>query len=200
VSRYVASGSKAVAPIRAAGNRGGQNVSMSRRQGGAPSGDVVRGAGSAAAKGALLIGLAVIIGVFLLQRIDTGDNGPAAASTTKPTSATTSTVAKSTTTVPQTPAKTPAQLHIIVLNGGAPAGEAGRTSTTLRQAGYTNQDTANTWTGHSQQGDTVMCKSGLDREAASLAVAVGGGATVAAMPTPPPPYTDNVDCAVVVGA
>lgn len=174
---------------------------MSRRQGGAPSGDVVRGAGSAAVKGALLIGLAVIIGVFLLQRIDTGDNGPAKASTTKPTTSTTTTAPKSTTTTaPATPAKTPEQLHIIVLNGGAPAGEAGRSSTSLRQAGYTNQDTANTWGGHSQQGDTVMCKSGLDREAAALAVAVGQGATVQAFPTPPPPYTDNVDCAVVVGA
>src|SRR5262249_13121463 len=101
---------------------------------------------------------------------------------------------------PRAPAKTPDQLHIIVLNGGAPAGEAGRTRTALVQKGYTNNDQANTWTGHTQTGDTVMCKPGLDREAAALAVSVGGGATVVGCPTPPPPFTDNVDCAVVVGA
>jgi hypothetical protein len=174
---------------------------MSRRQGGAPSGDVVRGAGSAAVKGAVLIGLAVILGVFLLQRIDTGETGPAddTGASGAPTTTTTA-PAGTTTTVARAPAKTPEQLHIIVLNGGAPAGEAGRTSTALRTAGYTNQDTANTWTGHSQTGDTVLCKPDLDREAAALAVSVGQGATVAAFPTPPPPYTDNVDCAVVVGA
>jgi hypothetical protein len=174
---------------------------MSRRQGGAPSGDLVRGAGSAAAKGAVLIGLAVILGIFLLQRIDTGETGPADDNGAAGSSTTTTTAAgTTTTTAPQTPAKTADQVHVIVLNGGAAAGEAGRTSDNLRQAGYTNQDTANTWSGHEQQGDTVLCKAGLDREAAALAVAVGEGATVQAFPTPPPPYTDNVDCAVVVGA
>jgi hypothetical protein len=174
---------------------------MSRREGGAPSGDLVRGAGSAAAKGAVLIGLAVILGIFLLQRIDTGETGPADDNGANGTSTTTTTAAgTTTTTAPLAPAKTPDQLPIIVLNGGAPAGEAGRTSDTLLQAGYTNQQTANTWTGHSQQGDTVLCKPGLDREAAALAVAVGEGATVQAFPTPAPPFTDQVDCAVVVGA
>jgi hypothetical protein len=174
---------------------------MSRRQGGAPSGDLVRGAGSAAAKGAVLIGLAVVLGVFLLQRIDTGETGPADGTSATGSSTTTTTAAgTTTTTAPLAPAKTPDQVHTIVLNGGAPAGDAGRMSDSLRQAGYTNQEEANTWSGHTQQGDTVLCKAGLDREAAALAVAVGEGATVQAMPTPPPPFTDNVDCAVVVGA
>lgn len=172
---------------------------MSRHQGG--SSDVVRGAGFAAAKGALLIGLAVVIGIVLLQSIDTGDSGPAGAKHTSNKATTTTTrPAASTTTTAAAPAKTPSQVHLIVLNGGAPAGTAGTTSTALKQKGYTNQDTANTWSNHSQQGRTVLCKPGLDREATALAVAVGQGATVQPFPTPAPPFSDSVDCVVVVGA
>jgi hypothetical protein len=202
VSRRVATASKVDAPIRAAGERAGQNVSMSRRQGSAPSGDVVRGAGSAAVKGAVLIGLAVVLGIFLLQQIDTGETGPVddPNGTSGAPRTTTTEQGSTTTTAALAPARTPEQLHIIVLNGGAPAGSAGATRTDLVAKGYTNNDQANTWTGHQQTGTTVMCKGGLDREAAALAVAVGEGATVQAFPTPPPPFTDNVDCAVVVGA
>jgi hypothetical protein len=175
---------------------------MSRQQGG--SGDVVRGAGSAAAKGALLIGLAVVIGIVLLQTIDTGDSGSNGSSgngaTTSTTTDTTEPGGSTTSTTAQAAPKEPAQLKVIVLNGGAAAGEAGRTSDAIRLVGYTNQDTANTWSGHTQTGDTVHCMPGLDREAAALAVSVGEGATVAAWPDPAPPFTEGVDCVVVVGA
>src|SRR5262249_58631638 len=96
---------------------------MNRPSGG---GGLARGAGSSALKGALLIGLAVIVGVFLLQRVDTSKAGaptttvkhPAATTTTQP--ATTS----STTTVPATPPKSADEVRVIVLNGGAPTGAA----------------------------------------------------------------------------
>jgi hypothetical protein len=182
----------------------GQNGRMSRQPGGGPSGDVVRGAGFAAAKGALLIGLAVIIGIFLLQRVDTGDNGSAAGGsapkTTTTAKSTQTTTGRSTTTTTRLPAKTPAQLHVLVLNGGAPAGEATRQSNALKQKGYTNQDPPNTWTSKSQTGNTALCKPGLDREAQALALAVGSGTTVQPFPTPAPPFSENVDCVVVVGA
>ena len=54
----------------------GQNGDMNRPSGG--NGDLVRGAGAAAMKGAALIGLAVIVGVFLLQRVDTSKPVPRA--------------------------------------------------------------------------------------------------------------------------
>src|SRR5262245_31011152 len=111
---------------------------MSRPSGG---GDFARGASSAALKGALLIGLAVIVGVFLLQRVDTSKAGsptttvkhPAATTTTRPPTTT------STSTLPETPMKTPDQLAVIVLNGGAPTGAANTMRTDLQQVGYTNQ-------------------------------------------------------------
>jgi len=55
--------------VSADGPASGQNGDMSRPSGG--TGQFARGASAAALKGAGLIGLAVIVGVFLLQRVDT---------------------------------------------------------------------------------------------------------------------------------
>jgi hypothetical protein len=181
---------------------------MSQPPGG-NSGDAAR-AGFAAGKGALLIALAVIVGIILLKQMP--DDKKSAASTTTPTTKaqpkTTTTVKKPSTptsTVPQAAVKTPAELRVIVLNGGAPAGAAGTMSTSLKQKNYTNQATASNWSGKSQKGNAVTCKPGLNREATALATTVGGASPVpvSAWPTPPPPDTDGpppVDCVVVVGS
>ena len=178
----------------------GQNEDMNRPSGG---GDLARGAGSAALKGALLIGLAVIVGVFLLQRVDTSKAGSPSTTAKKPAATTTSQPAAttSTSTVPSTPMKTPDQLKVIVLNGGAPTGGAAAMRTSLQQVGYTNQPQANTWTGHHQTGDTLMCKEGLDREKVALSQQTPlQGASVVDFASPPPPFSSDVDCVVVVGA
>ena len=73
---------------------------MSRQQRGGGTGEVARGAGYAALLGALLIGVAVVIGIVLLQIGDRNDNGPATA--TKPSTTTTTT----TTTKPNSTTKT----------------------------------------------------------------------------------------------
>jgi hypothetical protein len=173
---------------------------------GPSGGDAARGASSAALKGAVLIGLAVLIGIVLLHQV--GDNSTASAkstSTTKPKTTTTKPKEHSTTTtttVPITPPKTPAEVKLIVLNGGAKTGAAGTMSDTLRHAGYTNQAQANDWAGHQQTGNTVMCKPGLDRESVALSQQTAlQGSTVKPWPTPPPPtYGYSADCVVVVGA
>jgi hypothetical protein len=173
---------------------------MSRPSGG---GVLARGAGSAALKGALLIGLAVIVGVFLLQRVDTSKAG-SPTTTVKHTAATTTTrpaPTTSTSTVPATPMKTPDQLRVIVLNGGAPTGAAATMRTDLQQVGYTNQPQANTWSGHHQTGNTLMCKEGFDREKVALSQQTPlQGAKVVPFASPPPPFSSDVDCVVVVGA
>jgi hypothetical protein len=177
---------------------------MSRPSGG--SGDFARGASAAAVKGAALIGLAVIVGLFLLQRVDTSTAG---SSTTlvKPAKTTTTTLHGSqtttttSTTLPTTPKKTPDQLKLLVLNGGAPTGAAKTLRTTLLQVGYTNQPQASTWTGHRQTGKTLMCRPGLDREQVALSQQTAlQGAKIVAFPTPAPPFSDGVDCVIVVGA
>jgi hypothetical protein len=183
---------------------------MSRPPGSTTGGDVARGASFAAAKGVLLIGLAVVIGIVLLQQVDNDNKRPVAAATpgTKAKAKTTTTgtpsATSTTVTTPTTPAKTPQQLRVIVLNGGAAAGAAAQTSTQLMQRQFTNQDKANNWSGHKQQGTTVLCKSGLEREALGLIAALAPkNAQVKPFPTPPPPYVDGpppVDCVVVVGS
>jgi hypothetical protein len=170
------------------------------------NGEAPRGASSAALKGALLIGLAVIVGLFLLQRADDDPNTSATGGTTKPpASATTTTVARATTTtstVPASPAKTPAELSVIVLNGGAATGQAAEMSNALTTAGYTNQTAANNWEDHSQQGNSVLCKPGRQREAVALSQQTAlQGSTIGDYPEPVPSAVpaDN-DCIVVVGA
>jgi LytR cell envelope-related transcriptional attenuator len=185
---------------------------MSRSLGSASSGDVARGAGFAAAKGLLLIGLAVVIGIVLLQQVD-DDNarriGATPAATTPPKKATTTVpppppTTAATPTTPQTPATPPDQLRVIVLNGGAPSGEAARLSDRLKGQGYTNQpQDANNWSGRSQQGNTVLCKPPFPREALLLAGLVGQGTQVEPYPADPPSVIENeaeVDCIIAVGS
>ncbi len=178
---------------------------MSRPSGG--NGEIARGASAAAAKGAVLIGLAVIVGVFLLQRVDTSNAGSATTPVRKPAKTTTTTRpphTSSTTTSTTTPAatpKTPDQLRLLVLNGGAPSGTAATLRSKLQQVGYTNQPQASTWTGHSQSGISIMCKPGSQGAAVALSQQTAlQGAKVVAFPTPAPPFSTDVDCVVVVGA
>jgi hypothetical protein len=181
---------------------------MSNRQGGFPNDDVVRGAGVQLAKGAGLVLIAIIIGIVLLQVVDDGTSGPVTAATSKSTTTTVkptptnpNSATTTTTKQPTTPAKPPEQVRVVVLNAGAKTGSARTMSQSLRTKGYTNQpNQATDWPNRNQTGNTVLCKAGFDREAASLAIAVGGGAKTAAFPTPPPPSSTNVDCVVAVGA
>src|SRR2546421_12420793 len=130
---------------------------MSRPPGNTTGSDVARGASFAAAKGVLLIGLAVVIGIVLLQQVDNDNKRPVGAATPGSTKAkakttTTGTPPAPTTTVttPTTPAKTPQPLRVIVLNGGAAAGAAAQVSTQLMPQTYTRQHNAHNWSARSQ--------------------------------------------------
>jgi LytR cell envelope-related transcriptional attenuator len=165
---------------------------------------VARGAGFAAAKGAALIGLAVIIGIVLLNVVDDGSDGPVAdddtaATTTTGAPADTTTPPETPTTVDEVPAKTPAELAVLVLNGGAPQGSAKSMADDLKVKGYTNSLPPSDWSGKNQTGNVVLCKPGLDQEAAALATAVAEGTPVEPFPDPAPPGSETADCVVVVG-
>ena len=179
---------------------------MARQQRGG-GGDVARGAGYAALLGALLIGVAVVIGIVLLQIGDNNDNGPASAAsghpttTTKPHATTTTTTRTGPTSSTSPAPRAPSEVRVIVLNGGAAAGTAGQMTDSLKLKGYTNIGKANDWTGHTQTGNAVYCREGFDREGAALAVQVGSGTPLhVPYPTPPPPFSSDFDCVVVVGA
>jgi LytR cell envelope-related transcriptional attenuator len=180
---------------------------MSRQPRGSGRADVARGAGYAAFLGAALIGVAVIIGIVLLQIGDQNDSGPASTGTT-PKTTTSTTKPKSTgsstpgsgTSGSTVPARPPSQVHLIVLNGGAASGQAAHVGRLLKLKGYTSQDDANTWTGHTQAGNTVYCRKGMEREGTALATGVEGAKLKIPYPSPAPPFTDGTDCAVVVGS
>src|SRR5882757_10485699 len=110
---------------------------MSRRQDGGNgngNGDVARGAGYAAFLGAVLIGVAVVIGIVLLQIGDRNDSGPSAnanpttpsTSTTKPPKQHTGTTVAGggVTSTTSAVVRAPNTMSVIVLNGGAATGKA----------------------------------------------------------------------------
>ena len=194
--------------MSARGAASGQNGRMSRQPAG--SRDFARGASVAALKGAVLIGLAVIVGVFLLQRVDTSNAGTPTTSVKSPHTTTsttvhrsgTSTSAPTTTTVAAAPLKGPDQLRVLVLNGGAATGAAGQMRTKLEQVGYTNQPQASTWSGHHQTGNTIMCRANEQAAAVALSqqTALKSAHVVPFSSTLPSSVTPDVDCVVVVGA
>jgi hypothetical protein len=153
-------------------------------------------------KGAALIAAAVVVGIVLLNIVDPGKSGPVGARKSTATTSTTSTTAphtgKTTPTTKTTPVKTPAQVRLLVLNAGAPNGSAGSVSTTLRGKGYTNQGTPATDPTH-RVGNTVLCRTGLTREAARLQVLLGKGTTQGPIGNPAPPGSTGFDCVVLVG-
>ena len=148
-----------------------------------------------AVRGALLIAIAIIIGIVLLQAIDDGtgpigDGGtttttvapttttsPASTSTTKPTTSTTKKGGATGTVRP------PQQVTVLVLNGSGQTGAATTLTNQLRALGY---QTLTPGDAAAQTGNTVYYASGYQKECTTLATVVGGTAAVKPMPTPTP--------------
>jgi hypothetical protein len=161
------------------------------------------GAGSQTIKGGLLVLAAVILGIVLLQIVDPGKSGSVAqrstTTTTRPTTTTTKKPGKTTTTTKgSAAAKRPAQIHLLVLNAGAPTGSAGSVSTTLKGKGYTNQGSPGN-DPNPITGKEVLCRAGLTRERASLAVLLGSGTKQATISPGVPPGSTGYDCVVLIG-
>lgn len=144
-----------------------------------------------AARGAVLIGLAVVIGIVLLQVVDKGGGGGSGVSppaTQAPDESTTSTTGES--------GRPPDQVRVLVLNASGLANAAGTKANELRGSGYAIAGTGNA---EQQQGSTVACTSGFEKEADALAKAAGAGFSVTTYPDPPPPDSENADCIVTLG-
>jgi LytR cell envelope-related transcriptional attenuator len=147
-----------------------------------------------AARGAALIGVAVVIGIVLLQVVDKGSPGGSGGST--PTVATNPNNGGSSTTQGGD-VHPPQEVRLLVLNGSGVAMAAATEANKLRGLGYAIAGTGNAAT---QAGATVQCRTGFDKEAAALAKAVGGGAAVSAFPDVPPAGAENADCLVTIGS
>jgi len=158
-----------------------------------------------AARGAILVAVAVILGIVLLQAIDDGNSGPigdggSTSSTTASTSSTTaapggagsstsSTTSAKSTTLP------PAQVTVRVLNGSGLQGVATTTTNTLKSKGYKTLVASNA---PLRKGTIVYFKAGRNAECKGVSSLVPSS-TVGPVPTPVPGGQD-ADCIVVLGS
>jgi hypothetical protein len=171
----------------------------------APTGSGIGGRGgsgvNSAVRGAGLVGLAVVLGIVLLQVIDKGPAGngatPAATSqATAPTSAPAPESSQPATTARADNPKARGEVRVVVFNAGAASGSAGNMTNKLRSLGYQLAPPSNT---NPHRGTAVQCKQGFDKEAVQLQGDVGAGTTVEPFANPPLPETENVNCVVLVG-
>jgi hypothetical protein len=157
---------------------------------------------NSAVRGAGLVGLAVILGIVLLQVIDKGPAGngatPAGNVTTTPTPSSAAPPASSepATTAKSGNARARNEVRVVVFNAGAASGAAGNMTNKLRTLGYQLAQPTNT---NARRGTAVQCKQGFEKEAAQLQGDVGAGTTVEPFANPPLPETETVNCVVLLG-
>lgn len=178
---------------------------MSQRRGGGGNGPGAGGpAANAGARGALLLAVAVIIGIVLLQKFDSGTvstGGSISAGTTAPIQ-TTTTRRVGLTTVPVVTtstlkARAKADVKVVVANGAGLKGLATTVTNTLKTAGYATltptDATANV------DKTTVQFADGYDAEGREVAQTLNLPATAATkLASPPVAAADIADAKVVV--
>jgi hypothetical protein len=193
-----------------------------RERGSDPGSGVVMSAG----RGAILVGVAVVVGLLVLAVVD--DNGPGTGAgtvseTTVPTVAptnpngtpatTTATAAGSDTTATTKPKKSTSstvntmgarpndQVVVQVLNGSGLQGAAGTRTNDLKAKGYQTVPAGNAPA--QRTGTGVQCKQGYEKEAQVLATTLqdlGVNATVEALVEPLPVGFDaTANCYVILG-
>lgn len=166
----------------------------------APGGSFTRSFLGAFARGTGLVAIALLIGVVLLQWSDASTDtaaGGIAPPTGTPAAPETSTT--TVTTVPTGP-KAPADLAVLVLNGSGKNQQAGPMSDRLKVVGYRTLTPGNA----SRRPDSVvLCKPGLDEEAAALVAATGIPATAGVLDEAAASGMEGAaeaDCVVIIGA
>jgi hypothetical protein len=149
---------------------------------------------SSAGRGAVVIGLAVIVGIIGLQILDDSgnDRGAKSASTTAPVS----TVPGSTSTTSPT-GRPLGQVRVKVYNASGITGQAQAQSDQLKAKGWNTLPVANL--SKKRSGTTVECRSGFDKEGKWIAYAGVPGAKVQSFPSNPPDGSSDADCLVIIG-
>jgi hypothetical protein len=159
----------------------------------AADGSFGRSAGIQAGRAALLIGLALLIGFVLLHRNPGGSTGAVSSgghTTAPPVTSSpggigdTTTTVRTTTTTPAT-LRAPENVKVLVANGTATSGLAGRITETLHAKGYNTLTATDAST--KPAASIVYFQPGYGPDAASLASKLGLlPSAVSAMATPPP--------------
>jgi hypothetical protein len=168
---------------------------------------------SSRARGAIVVGLAVIVGIVGLQIVsDSGPgSGSSVATATTGTIVTTPTVTSlgaTTSTTRATPGAGPAsttrarrpnnQVKVKVYNASGAKGRAQILTNHLKALGYNTQTPANL--SPQRKGTVVECEKGFETEGTLLALyGVGSGATTQPYPSNPPAGASQANCLVILG-
>jgi hypothetical protein len=168
----------------------------------APRGGPSRSSGlSSAARGAIVVGLAVILGIVGLQILDDSSpsSGSSNATVTTLTTTPTSTGTGATGAVTTSGRRPNGQVKVKVYNASGVQGRAQILTDQLKALGYNTQTPANL--SSKRTGTVVECLKGFQTEGTLLALyGVGKGATVAPYPSSPPAGAAEADCLVIIGA
>lgn len=152
-------------------------------------------------RGAVLLVIAVLVGVFLLREAPSEGTSVAAAKSSSTTAPRTTTTVATAAAPPTTAAlRSPTQVSVLVLNGTHVSGAASRVNRQLIGAGYNSVGTGNATTSDNAT-TTVDYIAGYQAEAVALAASLSLPPTAAQpMPTPPPVSdTKGANLVVVVG-
>jgi hypothetical protein len=146
-----------------------------------------------AARGGILIGVAVVIGIVLLQVVGDGSVGPGSTTVVNDDNGDTVT----TTTV--SGARPPQEVGVAVFNASGVSQAAATSSNVLRGLGYLIQKVGNA--AGTQPGTTIACQLGYEAEAAQLAALPDfAGATIIEYPAAPPAGAELANCIITLGA
>ena len=166
---------------------------MTDPRGGGPS----RSQGvSSGARGAIVIGLAVILGIVGLQILDdSGSGNDVATIATAPGVTVGTATGSATTTIALRPR---AQVRVKVYNASGVQGTAQTMSDKLKALGYNMQTPANLK--DLRAGTVVECVAGFKGEGTVLALyGAGNGATLQPYSASPPAGASDADCIVIIG-
>lgn len=147
----------------------------------------------AAQRGVVLVGVAVVLGIVLLQVVDKAGGGGGSGSIGPPV---TNSSASTTTPTNTDAGRPPAEVRVLSLNGSGVNGAAATLANELRGKGYSIAGTGNS---PLQNGTTVACRVKFEKEATALATAVGAGSEVVVFPMPDPAGSEAADCVVIRG-
>ncbi len=149
---------------------------------------------SGGVRGAVVIGLAVILGIVGLQILDdSGDGGSSSATVTTIAGAPTSGGTATTLAL-----RGNNEVRVKVYNASGVQGVAQTLTDTLRAGGYNMQAPATV--ADERQGTVVECVAGFEREAVVLQLyGVDGDSKVQKYPSDPPEGASEADCIVVIG-
>lgn len=178
-----------------------------RRARGSDDGPGLPGAGGATVRGALLVGVAVLVGFVLLAKgfeggfLPTSSETPSedAADDDEPADDDDAAASTTSSTVTSTTHATSA-VRVLVLNSTGPSGSASAATEALAAAGYVTLEAGNA-DDQSVQVTAVYAQPGFEADAAAIATALGITATPQPMPTPPPPPAPaDANVVLILGA